>query len=619
MIKTVYFFSFGLFFMLQTSVLIAAVGSEEKKQLDLYFAKLKTDVNLGNTLQTMSYLTELRALAISQNAKEVEIESYFIEAMIKRRYGAYADGVKLNHYALELAKSVGNEEYIAWAYYHLAHLELELERYTLALDYIQHPINFYVNKNAERAALMYLWQSKIYLTMGSYYQALKANKDALQIISPSMDIHLDLAVNLAQIELKLGNTKDAKTALGLVNVEKLNGSKARLKLQYYLASANSHLQTGEFNQAIEIALIQLEKPTSLRFLDEQAQLQYLIAVGYSQLGEHKLAYKYLKRYSLSNDALSLQRRNNKVLQLESHYKFDLQNQKLELLGKDNTLKEQRLAQQEQAFTNHRLQQQRWVLGAILLLSIVGFVYWRWQNQRYLVVLKQRVNERTQELAKSNERLKAMSFTDSLTDLHNRHYFFSVIDELLIDFNSPPINTERQRLVFALIDIDKFKNINDTFGHNVGDQVLEQFSNILRQQIRSEDLLIRWGGEEFLLVIKNVSYCEAEQIAETLRSVVASHIFKLNNDESLNVTCSIGFACYPLLATEPDLYNWEQIIELADGGLYLAKENQRDAWVGIKAGNSILHHQSKDVVKNYRAHLAQQTLHASTNIERTLNY
>ena len=619
MIKTVYIFSFGLFFMLQSSVLIAAAGSDEKKQLALYFAKLKADVNLGHSLQTMGYLTELRALAISQNAKEIEIESYFIEAMLKRRYGAYADGVKLNHYALELAKSVGNEEYIAMAYYHLAHLELELERYTLALEYIQYPIDSFINKNAERAALMFLWQSKIYLTMGSYYQALKANKDALQIITPSMDIHLDLAVNLAEIELKLGNTKAAKAALGLVNLKNLDGSKERLKLQYYLALANSHLQTGELKQAIEIAQIQLKNPTSLRFLDEQAQLQYLIAVGYRQLGEHKLAYKYLKRYSLSYDALSLQRRNNKVLQLESHYKFDLQNQKLELLGKDNTLKEQRLAQQQQAFANHRLQQQRWVLGTVLFLSIVGFVYWRWQNQRYLVVLKQRVIERTQELAKSNERLKAMSFTDSLTELHNRHYFFSVINDLLIDFNSSPVNTEHQGLIFALIDIDKFKNINDTFGHNVGDQVLEQFSNILRQQIRSEDLLIRWGGEEFLLVIKDASYSEAEQIIETLRFEIASHVFTLNNDESLKVTCSTGFASYPLLATHPHLYSWEQIIELADGGLYLAKENQRDAWVGIKAGNSILHQQSKDVVKNYRVHLVQHTLHASTNIERTLNY
>ncbi|NNG41928.1 GGDEF domain-containing protein [Pseudoalteromonas sp. NEC-BIFX-2020_002] len=619
MIRKTCLFCLCFIFIIHTGVLFGSTDAEDKEQLDFYYAKLKADVSIDNTLHVMTYLARLRQLSISQNAKEIEIESYFLEAMIKRRYGAYGDGVKLNHYALKLAKSAGNEEYTAWAYLHLAHLELELERFTLALDYIQYPIDFYKNNNANYAALMFLWQSKIYLRMGSYYQALQANSEALKVVTSSMNIYSELAINQAEILLKLGNIEAAKLALSLVDLKKLGGSKARIKLHYYLALANSHLQTGGLNQAIEIALAQLENPINLRFLEEQARLQYLIAIAYRQQSDYKLAYKYLKRYALSKDALSLQRRNNKVLQLESHYKFDLQNQELKLLGKDNILKEQRLDQQQQAFTNHRLQQQRWVLGAVLLFSIVGFVYWRWQNQRYLVVLKQRVAERTQELAKSNERLKAMSFTDSLTDLHNRHYFFSVINELLVDFNSLPDNTELQRLVFALIDIDKFKNINDSFGHSVGDQVLEQFSHLLKQQVRSDDLLIRWGGEEFLLVMKNTSYDEAAHTVEKIRAEIADHLFTLNNGESLHATCSIGFASYPLLDTKPQLFSWEQIIELADGGLYLAKENQRNAWVGIKASDSTSHQQSEDVVKNYRVYLEQRTLHVTTNIERTLKY
>lgn len=622
MIKILCLFGLGLFFLLQASSLIGATDSEEKDQLDFYYAKLKADISIDNTLHVMSYLKQLRQLAISQNAKEIEIESYFLEAMIKRRYGAYGEGVKLNHYALKLAKSAGSDEYIAWAYLHLAHLELELERFSYALTYIQYSIDYYDNTNNDYAALMFLWQSKIYLTMGSYHQALQASNRALTITASTMDIYSELAVNQAEILLKLGDFKAAQIALDTVNLKKLDGSKARIKLHYYLALANCHLQAGEFNRAIDIAVSQLESPLNIRFLEEQARLQFLVANAHRQQNEYKLAYKYLKRYSLSKDALSLQRRNNKVLQLEAHYKFDAQNQQLELLGKDNALKEQRLSQQQQTITNQRLQQQRWVLGAVLLLSILAFVYWRWQNQRYLVILKQRVAERTQELAKSNERLKAMSFTDSLTGLHNRHYFFSVINERLAELNPPPKSSEidePQHFVFALIDIDKFKNINDSFGHGVGDQVLEQFSHLLKRQVRSDDLLIRWGGEEFLLVMKNISYDEAAHAVEKIRAEIADRLFKLNNGESLHATCSIGFASYPLLAAKPQLFSWEQIIELADGGLYLAKENQRNAWVGIKASDSTLHQQSEEVVKNYRMHLEQRTLHVTTNIERTLKY
>ena len=159
-----------------------------------------------------------------------------------------------------------------------------------------------------------------------------------------------------------------------------------------------------------------------------------MASAYRQQKEYKLAYRYLNRYSLSKDALSLQRRNNKVLQLEAHFKFDSQNQQLQLVGKDNALKEQRLLQQQQTIENQQLQQQRWLLAGILIMCGLVFIYWRWQNQRYLVTLKQQVAERTHALAKSNELLKTMSYTDSLTGLHNRHYFLVLLTSNLQNYH-----------------------------------------------------------------------------------------------------------------------------------------------------------------------------------------
>ncbi|WP_244390255.1 GGDEF domain-containing protein [Pseudoalteromonas sp. KAN5] len=602
--------------------LFANTTAQDKQQLEHYYTKFKADIDADNMLHVMSYIHQLRQLAVSQQALEIEVESYLFEAMVKRRYGAFEEGVKLNNYALELAQSAGNKKYTAWAYLHLAHLEMELERFRLAQQYIHHAIDYYKSDNSEYTTLMYLWQSKIYLAMGSYHQALAASNKAQSVTANIGDTMYEVAVNHAQILLKLGNYQAAQTMLANVDPTQISKSQERVRLQYYLALANCYLQAGNFKLAIHTALSQLANSYNTRFLEEQAQLQFLVASAYRQQKEFKLAYRYLNRYSLSKDALSLQRRNNKVLQLEAHFKFDSQNQQLLLLSKDNALKEQRLLQQQQTIENHHLQQQRWLLAGILIMCGLAFIYWRWQNQRYLVTLKQQVAERTHALAKSNELLKTMSYTDSLTGLHNRHYFFSVINQQLAKLARanhllPP--AQLQNLVFAVVDIDHFKQINDSHGHGAGDQVLEQFSKILQQHSRDSDLLIRWGGEEFLLVMDNLTFNEAAHTLNRVRNAVADHQFTLNHDESLQCTCSVGFASYPFIAAMPELFNWEQVIELADGALYLAKENQRNAWVGIAPSTEKTHWQSDDVVKHYRKYLLAGELQSYSNITAKLKF
>ncbi|MGP5158214.1 diguanylate cyclase [Pseudoalteromonas prydzensis] len=602
--------------------LLASTAGQEKQQLDRYYDKFNADIDADKMLHVMSYINELRQLAVSQQALEIEVESYLLEALVKRRYGAFEEGVKLNNYALELAQSAGNKEYTAWAYLHLAHLEMELERFRFAQEYIQHAIDFYENDNSEYTAFMYLWQSKIYLAKGSYHQALQASEKAQSVTANIGDLSNEVAVNHAQILLKLGDYQAAQLMLAKVDPNQISKSQERVRLHYYLALANCYLQAGDFKQAIHTALSQLENSYNTHFLDEQAQLQFLVASAYRQQKEYKLAYRYLNRYSLSKDALSLQRRNNKVLQLEAHFKFDSQNQQLQLLGKDNALKEQRLLQQQQTIENQQLQQQRWLLAGILIMCVLAFIYWRWQNQRYLVTLKQQVAERTHALAKSNELLKTMSYTDSLTGLHNRHYFFSVINQQLaklarINHLLPP--AQLQNLIFAVVDIDHFKNINDSHGHAAGDQVLEQFSKILQQHSRDSDLLIRWGGEEFLLVMDNLTLDEAAHTLNRMCNAIANHQFTLNHNEALQCTCSVGFASYPFIAAMPELFNWEQVIELADGALYLAKENQRNSWVGITPATEKLHWQSDDVVKHYRKYLLAGDLQSYSNITAKLKF
>ncbi|WP_189415323.1 diguanylate cyclase domain-containing protein [Cellvibrio zantedeschiae] len=227
-------------------------------------------------------------------------------------------------------------------------------------------------------------------------------------------------------------------------------------------------------------------------------------------------------------------------------------------------------------------------------------------------MDKKVAERTEELNRSNavlkkaqndleiayQKLEEASLTDPLTGLNNRRFLTEsiVADIALVERNyqdwlgtlanaSPPSQPlKEQDLVFMLLDIDFFKAVNDTYGHNSGDKLLEQFSQILKTTLRESDYLVRWGGEEFLIVIRYCTREEVTELAERIRQKVESFSFDIGNGQRINKTCSIGMAAYPFYRTNPAAMTWEQVIDTADRALYLAKNHGRNCWVNVLAAN-----------------------------------
>ncbi len=226
-------------------------------------------------------------------------------------------------------------------------------------------------------------------------------------------------------------------------------------------------------------------------------------------------------------------------------------------------------------------------------------------------LDKKVAERTEELRKKNEglrraqndlqiaykKLEEASVSDPLTGLHNRRFLSKSIgvDISLVDREySDWCDANRGRsedsifwpaprdndLIFLLLDVDHFKAVNDTYGHNAGDKVLEQLSRLLEEALRESDYLVRWGGEEFLIVARFVSRPEAPEMAERIRQSVADHVFDLGDGIQLRKTASVGFAIYPFYRQDPQALDWEQVVNVADRALYAAKKSGRDCWVGI---------------------------------------
>jgi diguanylate cyclase (GGDEF)-like protein len=197
-----------------------------------------------------------------------------------------------------------------------------------------------------------------------------------------------------------------------------------------------------------------------------------------------------------------------------------------------------------------------------------------------------LEERGRELETAYLRIEEASLTDPLTGLRNRRFLEQSLGadvELAARRHEDEGAAGPSDLAFLLLDLDHFKSVNDTHGHAAGDAVLVQTAAVLRSIFRASDFLMRWGGEEFLVVVRFVDRREAPALAEKLRAAVEAHEFRLDDGTVLRRTCSIGFAIHPFAPRRPREVTWEEIVDLADFGLYAAKRRGRNRWIGVEAG------------------------------------
>lgn len=172
-------------------------------------------------------------------------------------------------------------------------------------------------------------------------------------------------------------------------------------------------------------------------------------------------------------------------------------------------------------------------------------------------------------AQYHEEIYRLVIIDALTEVHNKRYFLEDLNRTLATatrYNRP--------LSLLMIDVDRFKAINDQLGHLGGDATLRELAHCLKQVIRKDDLLARYGGEEFALVLPETPHAEGMEVAERLRRLIAEHPFRYE-DKPCSVTISLGVA-----ATEgKDWITTGELIEEADARLYEAKRQGRNRVVG----------------------------------------
>lgn len=238
----------------------------------------------------------------------------------------------------------------------------------------------------------------------------------------------------------------------------------------------------------------------------------------------------------------------------------------------------------------------YALEALLMLLLI-FGAWRAhlrrlaREARYSRELETQVRDRTREiethataLERANRQLEEMSLTDPLTGLGNRRSLHYSMNRILTDGSR---GGRHPCIAMMAVDLDCMKPVNDEFGHDAGDRVLKRVAEILRDSVAGADSVIRWGGDEFLVLHACDDIDAAATLAERLRYGVSKHRYHIGRSSVARTSCSLGFALYPFVRAAPGLVTWEDVMRLADAALYRAK-SRRNAWVGWSGVTAVPH-------------------------------
>jgi diguanylate cyclase (GGDEF)-like protein len=400
---------------------------------------------------------------------------------------------------------------------------------------------------------------------GQMGRALKAQMLALELQRKigARKLAARSLVNLADCYLKMRDYRNA-TSYSLQAIEaaqQVNDdvalATARVNLgQTYLATG--HIADGK--RSFEAGLATYEKT------GDKPELQTVLAEygeALERAGDYAGAVQaYHRERTLSNELFE-KRRQKAMLELQEKYDADKKQRQIELLERENQVKSVEI-------DNRRLQQRVWWLLAVvmaLVAVVVGLLY-------------RKVRHANAQLFLKNQELKQQSVRDPLTSLYNRRHFQDFMrGHRAIDQRGAGTSGEEMVSALFLLDVDHFKHINDTWGHGAGDAVLIKIAESLREILRETDMIVRWGGEEFLAFLPAIPKSGLDEVARRLLNGISETSVDFQGT-TLSVNVSIGYAPYPLAPGGKQL-PWERAVNLVDMALYMAKGHGRNRAYGVR--------------------------------------
>ena len=360
-----------------------------------------------------------------------------------------------------------------------------------------------------------------------------------------------LRVNLADFHLSQGRPDEARRLVqaALPTLVRFRDDDAQRVARHNLALALiGERDFAAAKEQINLAAA-LPRDTELR----QAEALRELGAAWLRAGQHQealQAYHAERKFTQSAQARA---RDVALAEVRQRLGSSAQEAKLQLLQRESQVREQTLSNQNSV---------RWVGAAALVLVLLSL------SLGGVLLVRNRMAHRA--LRRNQSLLRSLSERDPLTQLSNRRQFHKAMSRR----GSDPLEG-----TLVLVDIDHFKRINDAHGHAVGDAVIRAYAERLQRAVRDGDLVVRWGGEEFLIYAPSLKVLHARAWIERLMPSLNSTPVALPDGSTLDVTCSLGFLTLPLPPLGVRL-SWERAVHWADLALYAAKNRGRRRAVGL---------------------------------------
>lgn len=524
--------------MVAEALLYEAAELVDKRNYELAESMLSGVVNSARDLEYHSLLA--RALKWQGNI-------YIDRSEYKRGLQSYQD-------AYDIFADCGDKLQIARVLSNISTVYIRMEEWSKADRYLTKALDLYREQafsNPFAEAVLHINASVIDKYLDRPEKRAVHIREAMKLAAKtsSYRVKLTALMNLSAMLLDQNKPQQA-----------MESSKACLKLaESYreprgIANCNeslaeSYLQLDQLDRALEHAFLALDAYEQRENRKRYIFVSNIIADIYEASGDYKLALKYYKQYADDGKEYLFDVRRKELFDLQERFEAKVKEHEIILLKTENALTTARLAEKEASENMLRV-------GTVFILFILYVLYRRYSS----------ISRNNVALEQSNAELATQSMQDPLTGLYNRRY----LEEWLTSASSQP---EQTSALVVLLDIDHFKLINDKLGHDIGDQVLTLLAQRLKNTTRNDDLNIRWGGEEFVLII-NTCEQEINSVLERLRKSIADTPFSTNAGEVV-VTVSLGAV---FAHTPQELENdWGSILVAADKALYNVKSAGRNGY------------------------------------------
>ncbi len=401
--------------------------------------------------------------------------------------------------------------------------------------------------------------------LGREEQALDAYQRALKIARDSRlaEVEINCLLYITTYYLKHHQYKQAETTArqALLRSEQFEDSgyirNAKASIGFAL------LGQGKITQGIELVNEVITIATETGEKSDVEELLSQLAAVYEHVGMYKEALAAVRKQQEVNAELFRSDRSKAVAAIQEQFQSEQKQKQIALLERDNALK-------DAALQNHQLRQRVTMLIAVVIVVAGVFIF----------ALYRRVRQANQKLRTVNTQLEFHAERDPLTGLYNRRSFVEMMknrqDHLKLDRRAADIDSPD---CLVLLDIDHFKQINDTLGHAAGDVVLIEVAKRLRAVVRDSDMVLRWGGEEFLVFSPKSQHAQVVALVERVLYAIGEKRIHAGGRD-IQVTVSAGFIALPFSGVSESQLNWEKVLQIADMALYLGKVNGRNRAYGV---------------------------------------